>query len=798
MAVRAQLVADGQTNVLDGMAANFIGSITVGTNGSFTLLILTNGATVTSGNGDSAIGYNASAETNRVVVTGSGSFWNNKDPIYVGQNGSFSELDILNGGVVQAGSVSIGRGSASSNNLVLVSGTGSALDAVVGVENSGSGNTLIVTNGGTVNGGGSIGESSSNNVALITGSGSSWNCSGYFYFGYTSSGQNLLTINNGGTFATPSTLDIGVYANSNVCTVADSGSSVSCQTYRLGYSSIGNQCVVSNGATLVVTNSSSQATVVEGKFSMLTITGAGSLWTNNVDFDFGQSSNTLLVTSGGKLADLDGYIEGNTGNNPATNMVVVAGANSSWYSRANLYIADSGARLFITNGGIVSDQIGYIGENTGDNNGYVLVDGAGSVWTNRVNPLNGSDDGAFYLGEGGETNTLMISDSGEVAAPDIYINNNSRLIMTNSGILLAVRDALNGSSGELNIGNSSSPNQMIVGTNAMVNVGNTMQIGNFDEGVQKSNTMTINGGMVIVSNGITVASPGSLVLNSGTFHGGVFTIDNYSMQTNAIVLNGGALQSGGIGYGSEAYPIPLTVGDGVHGAIFQMVTNAPGLNSGLFTGGFNVANNAWLTGDGTVNGSVTVSSGGTFAPGITNLASVTVNGSLLLNNGSTTLMALQPSSVSACNVSGLTNVVYGGTLQLTNLGGAYQAGQSFSLFSSTQYNGAFAALSPATPGNGLQWDTYALDVNGTLRIVSATPSPPVIGSVAQAAGNLTITASDGLAYDPCYLLTSTNLAMPLSSWTCVATNYFNLNGTTTFTYAISTGEPARFFQLQVN
>jgi T5SS/PEP-CTERM-associated repeat protein len=509
-----------------------------------------------------------------------------------------------------------------------------------------------------------------------------------------------------------------------------------------------------------------------------------------VDFDFDDGSNLLQIISGGRLADNDGYVQGNNGS-PDT--VVVAGTNSMWYSTANLYLADSGTRLFITNGGTVSDNIAYIGENSGNNNCFALVDGAGSLWTNN-DKLN---DGALYLGVSGATNTLMVSDSGEVAAPDIYVNNNSLLAVANSGTLLAVRDIYNGSSGGLYIGNNSSPNQMVISNNAVVNVGFLLQIGNFlQASTQTSNTVTISGGTMIVSNSITVGTSGSLVLNSGTFRGGVFSISNYSMQTNAIVFHGGTLQAGGINYTFSSYPLPLLVGDGFHSATFQMGTNANNLNAGIFSGGFNVSSNAWLMGGGIVNGNVTVYSGGTFAPGITNLASVTVNGNLLLNNGSATLMGLQPYTASACSVQGLTNVVYGGTLQLTNLGGSYLAGQSYQLFSAGQYSGAFTGISPATPGSGLLWNTYALGVNGTLRIVSTNQAPPTISGVAQSGGSLTITGTGGLAYDPCYLLTSTNLAMP--NWTLVATNYFDATGTVNFTNPVSPAELQRYFALQPN
>ena len=795
--VRAQLVADGQTNVLDGVTTNLTGGIIIGTNGSFTLLVITNGAMVTNSGGNFVIGYNVSAKTNRVVVTGAGSIWNNgANGFAVGQNGSASELDILNGGVLQASGGSVGQNSASSNNLFLVSGLGSTCSNTAGlvVGNGCAHNTLIVTNGGEVSSGsGGIGENASgvsSNSVFITGPGSSWN-SGYFYLGYSAAGHNQVIINNGGTLTTSSTLDIGSYDNSNLLTVADAGSSAQCQTYRIGYSSTGNQCVVSNGATLAVLLSG-QPTTIEGTFTTATVTGAGSVWTNAGDLDFGQYSNVLSITSGGMMVDNDGYIEGNSGNIIKTNVVIVAGTNSLWNNLGNLHMTDSGAQIFITNGAMVVDKNAYVGENAGNNNCHVLVAGAGSMWTNRNAYLDGNDEGSLYLGENGATNTLVVTDSGKVAAPDIYVSNNGRLVVMNSGTLQAVRDNWNGSSGGLYVGyTGGSPNQLVITNGGVVTVNGTMQIGNFGGG-QNSNSVTIDGSSLVVSNGFTIASPGTLVLNLGTCRVGSFSLYNYQQQTNAIVLNGGTLQAGGIAYGSFSYPETLVVGDGIHPATFQMQ------NNGTFSGGFSVVNNAWLTGAGTINGNVTVWPGGTFAPGITNLATDTLNGDLVLNNGGTNFMGLLPSTGSACNIQGLTNMTYGGTLQLTNFDGSYASGQSYQLFSATQYNGAFSNLVPATPGNGLRWDTWQLNVNGTLRIFSTNTPPPVVSSVALAGTNLTMATTAGISYDPCYLLTSTNLATPLSGWSCAATNYFDVNGATSFTNIISPDEPARYFRLQVN
>jgi len=57
---QAQIVADGGSSTLNNVTSNITGTVTVGTNGSFTLLVLTNAALLTnSGNG--VIGRNVGA-----------------------------------------------------------------------------------------------------------------------------------------------------------------------------------------------------------------------------------------------------------------------------------------------------------------------------------------------------------------------------------------------------------------------------------------------------------------------------------------------------------------------------------------------------------------------------------------------------------------------------------------------------------------------------------------------------------------------------------------------------------------
>src|SRR3954464_4430377 len=75
LALHAQLVADGQTAVLDGLGTNIADNVTIGTNGGSTRLVLTNAATVTN-SGTVSIGLNAACAHNLLAVAGASTWLN--------------------------------------------------------------------------------------------------------------------------------------------------------------------------------------------------------------------------------------------------------------------------------------------------------------------------------------------------------------------------------------------------------------------------------------------------------------------------------------------------------------------------------------------------------------------------------------------------------------------------------------------------------------------------------------------------------------------------------------------------
>ena len=160
---------------------------------------------------------------------------------------------------------------------------------------------------------------------------------------------------------------------------------------------------------------------------------------------------------------------------------------------------------------------------------------------------------------------------------------------------------------------------------------------------------------------------------------------------------------------------------------------------------------------------------------------------------------------------------------------------------------AFAAVTPATgrtnggtvvtltgsnflSGATVRFDGFgatALIVNSPTRILAATPAhapgvvnvtvlnpngrsanylnaftyvlppPPARLSAAGSAGNDLWIVWTGGANQPCVLLSGTNLAQPMSTWTPVATNAVGPNGFSTNVIPINPGEPQRWYILSI-
>ncbi|MBI3882158.1 MAG: hypothetical protein HY301_19120 [Verrucomicrobia bacterium] len=424
-ALRADLVYNGTTNILNNVTNNVSGDVWVGSNSSFTLLILTNNALLNN-SGAGRIGDAFGANSNMVRLTGTNTRWLMNSYLVVGFDGSFNQLVISNGAMVMDDAGDVGASIFSSNNVALVTGAGSSWinrhELWVGEDDTGN-DLLTIANGGLVSsdlGYIGFGASSGNNEVVVTGANSFWNNTNSLYVGYDGGG-NRLTITNGGLVGDGFGY-VGYSSNNNTALVTGINSYWSNRNdLHVGESGSGNRLVISNGGLVgnvfgaIGYNASSSNNEV-------VVTGSNSVWNNSDDLFVGYygTGNRLTISNGGLVGALFSFI----GYESTNNTVLVTGTNSSWSHSNDLYVGDIGAsnHLVISNGGWVSDGTGYLGVTSAGSNSDVVVTGTNSIWSNR-----------FELRVGGNGNRLVVSNGGTVFASNA-INLGMTLTMSNNVI----------------------------------------------------------------------------------------------------------------------------------------------------------------------------------------------------------------------------------------------------------------------------------------------------------------------------------------------------------------------------
>ena len=124
-------------------------------------------------------------------------------------------------------------------------------------------------------------------------------------------------------------------------------------------------------------------------------------------------------------------------------------------------------------------------------------------------------------------------------------------------------------------------------------------------------------------------------------------------------------------------------------------------------------------------------------------------------------------------IASVTQLTYGGTLKLDLSGEPLAAGDSFKLFNSTFYGGAFSTITPATPGTGLAWDVNLLAENGILRVASSVATNPTNITTTVLAGGTQLQLAWPLDHTGWTLQSQTN-----SLSTGIGTNWFDVTGST--------------------
>jgi len=690
----------GITNIVSGVTSNVTGDYYVGNTGPFNGLIVTNaGQLNVSGSG--YMGYTVAASNNTALVTGSGSVWNVNGHLNVGYGTSANnnQLTISAGAHVQDNVGDIGYGGA--NNSVLITGSGSVWSnvnssgsAILIVGDQTAGNQLTVANGGHLynNIGSYIGYNSgaSNNTVLVTGSGSVWIADQLAakYVGYNGSGNSLI-VSNGGFFQVGNQggengifIGNGSTANNNSVTINGAGMLAYTKIY-VGYNGSGNSLTIANGGVLTNRTDTSQESVnlwvgynASSSNNSVTVTGPGSLYFSSFSAGYNQiylgysgSSNSLTVSAGGEVLlagtnnDLFsvGYKPGAnnnaltiTGNNSLLSIqggdLILGGGPDDGGGPYNA--GGSGNQMTIAAGGTVSNINGYIGYNTNAANNAATVSGAGSSWNNSTNLFIGYGTGAtnsqLTIANGGQVQDIQ-GDIGYGGSNNIVLVTGANALWNNSGTL-TVGDNTAGNSLTITNGGRVSASKGDIGYNSGANNNTVLVTG--------SNAVWQNSGNLVVGdqtagNQLSLANGGVVSNTAGYIGYGGGANSNTVTVSGSVWNNNGDLTVGLSGSGNQ-----LTVSNGAS------VINANGW-IGVNSGANN--NSVLVTGSGSVwtnNGNFYIVTGSGNSLTISNGGAVVVTGGSVVESSAANTTLLVTGSNTVWRNTGVLNL-YGSAMQLT-------------------------------------------------------------------------------------------------------------------------------------
>ena len=133
-----------------------------------------------------------------------------------------------------------------------------------------------------------------------------------------------------------------------------------------------------------------------------------------------------------------------------------------------------------------------------------------------------------------------------------------------------------------------------------------------------------------------------------------------------------------------------------------------------------------LAGSGTI-GNLSVLSGGTLSPG-SGIDDLGVAGDMTLVDGSFSEFEINTSGDISDLVTASNLLTFGGTLNVTNIGGTLIDGDTFNLFDWGSTSGSFSRVNLPGLDGGLSWDQSNLYVNGQITVVPE-PAAALLGGL---------------------------------------------------------------------
>ncbi len=403
----------------------------------------------------------------------------------------------------------------------------------------------------------------------------------------------------------------------------------------------------------------------------------------------------------------------------------------------------------------------YVWGNTNHNSVSKYLTSAGAD-TNFTGPISGTG-GLTFIAQNNNTGStpmevpFVLSGSNtftgmlEIQRGSVYLNNTNALVQGNVLLL----DPASGNNARL----------FLYGNNALV-----------------SNLSSNGAGTAVIANGNTATSA-PVTLGKGTLTVNQTTAGTYAgtLVDELAEYNGSGSKLQGPLALTKTGPAALTL-SGVNTHTGGTTVNAGTLfvTGSAASSATSIGSGGMLGGTGTL-GAVTVASGGTLAPGVGGIGTLTLSSAALSLSG-TTAMELNKAAGTSDSVQGISTATYGGTLTVTNLGGTLAAGDSFTLFSASMYAGSFSNITLPSLPTGLAWNTANLGVNGTINVVSQVLTSIQITPSAASLGSHATQTFAAVAYDQ---FGSAMAVQPAIVWSSSGAGNVSASGVYTASYATS-------------
>jgi regulation of enolase protein 1 (concanavalin A-like superfamily) len=476
-----------------------------------------------------------------------------------------------------------------------------------------------------------------------------------------------------------------------------------------------------------------------------TVVGAGTLVVNNstASVNFAQGSSTVPVTERAQL-DLSGL---DTFSATLANFYVgYQPANDAAHpGRPTATVALARTNTIVLNGSLLISKAASDGTTTGN-----------VLYLGRTNAI-AANTIVTSEGKGGSGNTIAFSPALSGSDPVAWFRGTAG--GTNRVSLWAIGYAA-----------SSSGNNDSIGTNDFID-------GTVDARVD-----------------LMIVGRGQAANNAGRQGNGTLTFDRGTIDVNTLDI--GFQVSGNSSFGVGTVNVngsgQLTANDVIALGFSGTNPNANTRAALIIVGGTVLAGSITSS---CANATLALNAGTLFLTNTAGLPSAGIPTIALTN--ATLHLQLNANSITTNLVA--TNLIASGVNHLIIDAAQNVTGQiTFPLISYATLNGAaanFALTLPAGFSGGLVDNAASKRID--LSLAAAPATPPRITSIVISGGDIVITGTNGTPNQTYVLLTSTNIAWPLSNWLPLATNSFNDSGAFSITNPAAANAAQQYFLLQL-